>query len=111
MGELQAPLGEIESVGAGIEGVAPGLTTLARAATGIAGTVADPPATSAALDQLASRWAASATRLDDEIAALGVATGATAVAYREADEASMNAVGAAIGAAGGGAGGGGGGAW
>ena len=89
MGEIEAPLGEIESVGAGIEGVAPGLTTLARAATGVTGTVSDPPATAAALDQLASRWAASATRLEDEIAALGVAAGATAVAYRVADESSM----------------------
>jgi hypothetical protein len=89
MGEIQAPLGEIESVGAGIEGVAPTLTTLARAATGVTGTVSEPPATSAALDQMASRWAASATRLQDEIAALGVAAGATAVAYRAADESSM----------------------
>jgi hypothetical protein len=89
VGEIEAPLGEIERVGAGIEGVAPGLTTLARAATGVTGTVSDPPATAAALDQLASRWAASATRLEDEIAALGVAAGATAVAYRVADESSM----------------------
>jgi hypothetical protein len=89
MGEIRAPLHEIESVGAGIEGVAPTLTTLARAATGVTGTVSEPPATSAALDQMASRWAASATRMEDEIAALGVAAGATAVAYRAADEASM----------------------
>jgi hypothetical protein len=89
MGEIQAPLDQIESVGAGIEGVAPVLTTLARAATGVTGTVADPPATSAALDRLASRWAASATRMEDEIAALGLAAGATAVAYRGADEASV----------------------
>jgi hypothetical protein len=91
MGQIDAPLGEIESVGAGIEGVAPVLTTLARAATGVTGTVAEPPATSAALDQLASRWAASATRLEDEIAALGIAAGATAVAYRAADESSIPA--------------------
>jgi hypothetical protein len=89
MGEIQAPLGEIQSVGAGIESVAPGLLTLARAATGVGGTVSDPPATAAALDELASRWAASATRMEDEIRALGVATGATAVAYRVADESSM----------------------
>jgi uncharacterized membrane protein YgcG len=89
MGEIDAPLGEIESVGAGIEGVAPTLLTLARAATGVTGTVSEPPATSAALDQMASRWAASATRMQDEIAALGVAAGATAVAYRTADESSM----------------------
>ena len=89
MGEIQAPLGEIEAVGAGIESVAPGLATLARAATGVGGTVSEPPATAAALDALASRWAASATRLEDEIAALGVAAGATAVAYRVADESSM----------------------
>src|ERR671918_117913 len=80
MGEIAAPLGEIESVGAGIEGVAPTLMTLARAATGVTGTVSEPPATSAALDQMASRWAASATRMQDEIASLGVAAGATAVA-------------------------------
>jgi hypothetical protein len=117
MGEIQAPLGEIESVGAGIEGVAPGLTTLARAATGVTGTVAEPPATSAALDQLASRWAASATRMEDEIAALGIAAGATAVAYRTADEASMSggygggAEGGGFGGGGSGGGGGGGGSW
>jgi hypothetical protein len=64
MGEIDAPLGEIESVGAGIEGVAPTLITLARAATGVTRTVSEPPATSAALDQMASRWAASATRAD-----------------------------------------------
>jgi hypothetical protein len=89
MGEIQAPLGEIESVGAGIEGVAPTLTTLTRAATGVTGTVSEPPATSAALDRLASRWAGSATRMEDEIAALGIAAGATAVAYRTADESSV----------------------
>jgi hypothetical protein len=119
MGEIQAPLGEIESVGAGIEGVAPTLTTLARAATGVTGTVADPPATSAALDQLASRWAASATRMEDEIAALGIAAGATAVAYRAADEASMSggaagdpaSGGGGFGGGGSGGGGGGGGSW
>jgi short subunit fatty acids transporter len=89
MGEIQAPLGEIEGVGAGIEAVAPSLATLTRAATGVSGTVSDPPATAAALDRLAGRWAASAPRLEDEIAALGVAAGATAVAYRVADESSM----------------------
>ena len=109
MGEIYAPLHEIESVGAGIEGVAPTLMTLARAATGVTGTVSEPPATSAALDRMASRWAASATRMQDEIAALGVAAGATAVAYRTADESSMNAGGS--GGAGSGGGGGGGGSW
>jgi uncharacterized membrane protein YgcG len=119
MGEIDAPLGEIESVGAGIEGVAPTLVTLARAATGVTGTVSEPPATAAALDQMASRWAASATRMEDEIAALGVAAGATAVAYRAADESSMNAGAAGSGDGGGfgggssgsGGGGGGGGSW
>jgi hypothetical protein len=115
MGEIDAPLGEIERVGAGIEGVAPTLTTLARAATGVTGTVSEPPATSAALDQMASRWAASATRMEDEIAALGVAAGATAVAYRAADESSMNSgAGGGSGSDGGvgsGGGGGGGGSW
>jgi hypothetical protein len=113
MGEIQAPLGQIESVGAGIEGVAPTLTTLARAATGVTGTVSEPPATSAALDQMASRWAASATRLQDEIAALGMAAGATAVAYRAADESSMTGgpggsadSGGGVGSGGGGGGGG-----
>jgi hypothetical protein len=119
MGEIDAPLGEIEAVGAGIEGVAPTLLTLVRAATGVTGTVSEPPATSGALDQMASRWAASATRMQDEIAALGVAAGATAVAYRAADESSMNAGAAGSGDGGGfgggssgsGGGGGGGGAW
>jgi hypothetical protein len=89
MGEIQAPLAEIENVGAGIEAVAPGLDTLTRAATGVSGMVSDPPATAAALDRLAGRWSGSAGRLQDEIAALGVAAGATAVAYRVADESSM----------------------
>jgi hypothetical protein len=89
MGEIDAPLGEIARVGAGIEAVAPGLATLTRAATGVSGMVSDPPATAAALDRLAGRWSASAGRLEDEIAALGVAAGATAVAYRVADESSM----------------------
>lgn len=120
MGDIDAPLGEIESVGAGIEGVAPTLTTLARAATGVIGTVAEPPATSAALDQMASRWSASATRLEDEIAALGTAAGATAVAYRVADESSMAGGsgggdsgfgGGGFGGGGSGGGGGGGGSW
>jgi hypothetical protein len=112
MGEIQAPLDQIASVGSGIEGVAPGLETLARAATGVTGTVSEPPATAAALDQLASRWSASATRLQDEIAALGIAAGATAVAYRTADESSMTG-GAGGGSTGGGStgGGGGGGSW
>ena len=91
MGEIDAPLSEITSVGAGIEAVAPGLSDITRAATGVAGTVSDPPATAAALDRLSARWANSAARLQDEIAALGVATGATAVAYRVADESSMSA--------------------
>jgi len=120
MGEIHAPLHEIESVGAGIESVAPTLTTLARAATGVTGPVSEPPATAAALDQMASRWAASATRMEDEIAALGVAAGATAVAYRTADEASMaggsadgggSGSGGGFGGGGSGGGGGGGGSW
>jgi uncharacterized membrane protein YgcG len=116
MGEIDAPLGEIESVGAGIEGVAPTLMTLTRAATGVTGTVSEPPATSAALDQMASRWSASATRMQDEIAALGVAAGATAVAYRAADESSMTGGsegggGFGGGGSGSGGGGGGGGSW
>ena len=121
MGEIDAPLGEIERVGAGIEGVAPTLMTLARVATGVTGTVSEPPATSAALDQMASRWAASATRMQDEIASLGVAAGATAVAYRAADESSMTGGSAGDsgtgsgggfgGGTGSGGGGGGGGSW
>ena len=50
------------------------------------GTVSEPPATSAALDEMASRWAASATRMEDEIAALGVAAGATDVEIRNSFE-------------------------
>jgi hypothetical protein len=111
MGEIHAPLHEIESVGAGIEGVALTLTTLARAATGVTGTVSEPPATFAALDEMVSRWAASATRMEDEIAALGVAAGATAVAYRAADEASMAGGSAGDPGTGSGGGGGGGGPW
>jgi hypothetical protein len=79
----------------------------------VTGTVSEPPATSAALDQMASRWAASATRLQDEIAALGMAAGATAVAYRAADESSMTGgpggsadSGGGVGSGGGGGGGG-----
>lgn len=99
MGRIEAPLGQIEGVGAGIASLAPTLSTL-QCATNVSG-LSDPPATAAALEALRSRWQLAAQRLEDEIETLGVATQATAVAYRAADESSMS----------GGGGVGGGGAW
>jgi hypothetical protein len=111
MGRIDAPLGEISSVGAGIESLATGLTTLGCVAGSFGGgSVSDPPATAAALQTLGARWSTAAQRLEDEIVALGVATQATAVAYRTTDESAMIA-GGGDGAAGDAGGGGGGGAW
>jgi hypothetical protein len=111
MGRIDAPLGEISSVGAGIESLAAGLTTLSCVANSFGGaSVSDPPATAAALQTLGARWTTAALRLEDEIVALGVATQATAVAYRTTDESAMVA-GGGDGTVGGGGGGGGGGAW
>ncbi|MGH2805485.1 MAG: hypothetical protein ACRDL4_20985 [Thermoleophilaceae bacterium] len=112
MGKIDAPLGAIQSVGAGIEAVAPELGTVARTAAGLSGAVSDPPATAAALDAMATRWSAATARFEDEIAGLGVAVQATAVAYQTADESSMNAGGGTPGEGDGPAGGGGGsGSW
>jgi hypothetical protein len=88
MGRIDAPTGEIASVGAGVAAAAPGLAAIASAVRGGAG-VSDPPATAAALDGLASEWASAADRLQDEIAALGHAAGASAVAYQVTDEHAM----------------------
>jgi hypothetical protein len=90
MGRIDAPLGEITSVGAGIESLGPSLAGLLGAARAAgAGRVSDPPATAAGLEALGARWTAAAQRLEDELVALGVATQATAVAYQVADESSM----------------------
>jgi hypothetical protein len=90
MGRIDAPLGEISSVGAGIEALGAEVAPLLAAAQRVgAGGAAEPPATAAALESLGARWPSAAQRLEDELATLGVATQATAVAYRVADESSM----------------------
>jgi hypothetical protein len=89
MGRIDAPLGEIAGVGAGIESLASSLGGLSSPVRAAGGGVADPPATAAGLEALSARWTTAAQRLEDELATLGVATQATAVAYRAADEQSM----------------------
>jgi hypothetical protein len=108
MGQIDAPLGEIDSVGGAIAALSGRLDAVAGA-TNLGGRVSEPPATSAALDALAQRWVAAAQRVEHEIETLGVATRATAVAYRAADEGSMAAApdGGSVGTGGGGGGGGG----
>jgi len=117
MGLIQASPDELARVGAGIEALAPELGGLLSAVRSLGTGVADPPATSAALQRAASTWSTATDRLGDEISALGRATGATAIAYRVTDENAMGGGAQVIPAStptpvgGGGGGGGGGGPW
>lgn len=95
MGRIDAPLEEIAGVGGGIEALGSSLAGLVGAARAAgAGRVSDPPATAAGLEALGACWTAAAQRLEDELVAFGVATQATAVAYRVADQSSMGGGGA-----------------
>jgi hypothetical protein len=88
VGRIDAPTGEIASVGAGVAAVGPSMAAVAgplRAAGGIS----DPPATAAALEDLASQWSTAADRLGDELTALGQAAQASAYAYATTDERQM----------------------
>jgi hypothetical protein len=88
MGRIDAPTGEIASVGAAVAAVAPSMAAVAaplRAGSGIS----DPPATGAALDRLAREWTTAADRLGDELTALGQAAEASAYAYATTDERQM----------------------
>ena len=90
MGRIDAPLGEITGVGGGIQSLGAALAPLLAASQRVGtSAVADPPATAAALEALSARWTTASGRLEDELIGLGVATQATAVAYRAADESSM----------------------
>jgi hypothetical protein len=90
MGLIQAAPGELSSVGSEIEGIAPSVGTLAAGMRGVGGAVSEPSVTAAALADLASTWSAASARLEDDVAALGRALGASAVAYRTADDTSMS---------------------
>ena len=89
MGLIQASPGELSSVGAEIEAVAPALASLSATARSLGGAVDEPPATAAALARLGAAWATGAARLEDDVAALGRAVQASAVAYRVTDETTM----------------------
>jgi len=110
VGTIEAPLGQIESVGSGIAGLAGQLST-AQCTTNLGGSFSQPPASAAALETLSARWQTAMKRLDNEITALGTATQATAVAYRVTDETAIGgsqpASDPGVGSGGGGGGGGG----
>ena len=111
MGRIEAPLGQIDSVGAGIAGLAAHLSG-AQCTTNIGGSFSEPPASATALESLSARWQTAMERLDHEITTLGTATQATAVAYRVTDETAIGgSQRAANDGAGAGGGGGGGGSW
>src|SRR4051794_1694376 len=120
MGRIDAPTGEIASVGSAGAAAAPAFAAIGPAVRGriclldppataaaLEGLASEwggaavgaggaggwcwwaPPATAAALEGLASEWAGAADRLQDEIAALGHAAGASAIAYQVTDQHAM----------------------
>ena len=89
MGLIEATPVELSRTGAEIEGIAPSLSALTCLASGAAGHVSQPQATAAALNALGAKYTRAAQRLETDVAALGRALGASAVAYRVTDERAM----------------------
>jgi hypothetical protein len=89
LGRIDAPTGEIEGVGAGVAAVGPSLSAIAGMVRGADRGMAEPPMTAAALADLGGRWSRAADMLGEEIAALGRAAEASAVAYAVTDRSAM----------------------
>ena len=89
MGRIDANPADLVRVSAEIAALAPGVTTLDCVGNSLSSGVSEPPATAAALQGLGARWTRGATRLEDELDALGRAVEASAIAYQDADTTSM----------------------
>jgi hypothetical protein len=76
---------QLAAVGAAVAEVAPQLEPLTGMRS-LGGAVAEPPATAAALEGLATQWASGADRLADDIYNLGTITQASAYLYQQTDE-------------------------
>jgi hypothetical protein len=92
MGLIQATPEELLGTGGRIADLGPAITTLSCLAGGFQG-VGEPQQTADALQQLGRTWSTAATRLDQDIVALGRAVQASGIAYEVADRSSMGSAG------------------
>lgn len=90
MGEIRAPTGEILGVGGDVAALAPSAGALGAAGRSIGAAAAQPPLTSAALQDLGAELGPGLQRLQQELAGLGHAAQASAIAYSKTDESAMN---------------------
>lgn len=80
---------ELRDVGAALKTTGPGFDAAAAGMSGIAGSVSDPPATAAALDEMSAHWFAGLQRLADDVVVFGGMTQLAANGYEVTDQSSM----------------------
>jgi hypothetical protein len=80
---------ELRSTGAALKSVAPGVEAAAGDMSGIAGSVAAPRETAAALDEMGAQWFAGLLRLADDVVLFGGLTQLAANGYEVVDSAAM----------------------
>jgi hypothetical protein len=88
MGLIQATPQELLGTGGEIAALGPTITTLSCLAGGFQA-AGEPQQTADALQHLGQIWSTAATRLDQDIVALGRAVQASGIAYEVSDRSSM----------------------
>src|SRR5918998_168895 len=83
-----APEG-LRSVGAALKTSGPGFDATAAGMSEVGGSVSDPPATAAALDEMSAHWFAGLQRLADDVVVFGGMAQLAANGYETTDQASM----------------------
>ncbi|HEV2754964.1 MAG TPA: hypothetical protein VG318_04220 [Actinomycetota bacterium] len=83
---------ELRATGAALKTVAPGVEAAAADLGTVAGTVGEPRATAAALDEMAAHWFAGLQRLAQDVVVFGGLTQLAANGYEVVDTAAMPAV-------------------
>lgn len=80
---------EVRSVGARLKTFAPSVDSAAAEMVGVAGSVSEPKATAAALDEMSAQWWAGLQRLSDDILIFGGLTQLAANGYETVDQTTM----------------------
>lgn len=80
---------ELRGVGAALKTSGPGFDAAASGISAIGGSVSDPPATAAALDEMSAHWFAGLQRLADDVVVFGGMAQLAANGYETTDHASM----------------------
>ena len=85
MGSIEVDPDRVEAVGGQVVGLVPDVARAGSTVRSVGGRVLEPAATAAALDFLASEWAAGAARLEADVLGLGRAAEVAGALYRTTD--------------------------